>query len=68
MDFSTYHEKNFIINIIAIKNTQYCYKGFLLDASWEISLKVMFVSHKVHDKIIIQIWDLLSGIPMHRIL
>lgn len=28
----------------------------------------MFVSHKVHDKIIIQIWDLLSGIPIHRIL
>lgn len=68
MDFSTYHEKNFIINIIAIKNMQYCYKGFLLEASWEISLKVMFVSHKVHDKIIIQIWDLLSGIPIHRIL
>jgi len=68
MDFSTYHEKNFIRNITARKNMQYCYKGFLLEASWEVSLKVMFVSHKVHDKIIIQIWDLLFGIPMHRIL
>lgn len=27
----------------------------------------MFVFHEVHGKIIIQIWDLPSGIPMHRI-
>jgi hypothetical protein len=60
--------ENFIRNIGARKNMQYCYKGFLLEASWEVSLKVMFVSHKVHDKIIIQIWDLPSGIPMRRIL
>ena len=47
---------------------QHCYKGIVLEASMEVSLKVVFVSHKVHDRIIIQIWDLLSGIPMYRIL
>jgi hypothetical protein len=68
MDFSIYHEKNFIRNITARKQMQYSYKGILLEASWEVSIKVMFMSHKVYDKTIIQIWDLLSGIPMHRIL
>jgi len=33
MDFSTYHEKNFIRNTTARKNMQHCYKGILLEAS-----------------------------------